>query len=94
MRFVTVRELRGRSAEVWVKLSEEKELIVTSNGKPIALMSAVSEDSLEESLAAMRRARAEAAVAAMQEQSVRAGSHRLSLNDINAEIATVRKTRR
>lgn len=94
MRFVTVRELRGRSAEVWGKLSEEKDLVVTSNGKPIALMSAISEDSLEESLAAMRRARAEAAVAAMQEQSVRAGAHRLSLNDINAEIATVRKTRR
>ncbi|MBI3921372.1 MAG: type II toxin-antitoxin system Phd/YefM family antitoxin [Armatimonadetes bacterium] len=72
MRFVTVRELHGRSAEVWVKLSEEKDLIVTSNGKPIALMSAVSEDSLEGSLAAMRRARAEAAVAGPCRSSRRA----------------------
>lgn len=36
MDFVSVRELRTRSAAVWDALREEKDLVVTSNGKPIA----------------------------------------------------------
>ena len=50
MQFVSVRELRGRSAAVWKALADEKELVVTSNGKPIALLTATSEESLEDSL--------------------------------------------
>ena len=56
MRFVTVRELRGQSAAVWKALAEERDLVVTSNGKPIALLSATSGEFLEESLGALRRA--------------------------------------
>ena len=48
MRFVSVRELRGKSAAIWKELAEEKDLVVTSNGKPIALLSATSEELLEE----------------------------------------------
>ena len=93
MRFVSVRELRGNSAETWRKLAEERELIVTSNGKPIAILSAVSEETLEESLSAFRRARAISAVDAMQIASVKAGTDRMSLREINAEIAAVRSKR-
>jgi antitoxin (DNA-binding transcriptional repressor) of toxin-antitoxin stability system len=93
MRFVSVRELRGQSAAVWKTLANEKDLIVTSNGKPIALLSAMSDENLEESLSALRRARAQAAATAMQQASVRAGTDRLSLQDINAEIDATRKQR-
>ena len=93
MRFVSVRELRGQSAAVWKTLADEKDLVVTSNGKPIAVLSATSEDHVEESLHAVRRARAEAAVAAMQQASRNAGTDRLSLDAINAEIAAVRRSR-
>jgi prevent-host-death family protein len=94
MRFLTVRELRSRSAEVWRRLADEQEMVVTSNGKPVAILSAVSSENLEESLAAVRRARAVAAVDSMQRQSVTAGRHRLSRNDIQAEIAAARKGRK
>ena len=94
MRFVSVRELRGQSAAVWKTLANEKDLIVTSNGKPIALLSAMSDENLEESLSALRRARAQAAATAMQQASVRAGTDRLSLQDINAEIDATRRQRR
>ena len=57
MRFVSVRELRSQSASVWKALSEEKDLVITSNGKPIALLSAIVEEDLEASLGAVRRAR-------------------------------------
>ncbi len=93
MRFVSVRDLRGKSAEIWKELSKVREMIITSNGKPIAILSAVSEENLEESLAAFRRARAVAAVESMQTASVEAGTDRMSLEEINAEIAAVRRKR-
>lgn len=94
MRFISVRELRGQSAAVWRILANEKDLVVTSNGKPIAVLSETSEEQLEESLRAVRRARAQAAVAAIQQASRDRGTDRLSLDDINAEIVAVRGSRR
>ena len=94
MGFVSVRELRTRSAAVWDALSEEKDLVVTSNGKPIAVLSATTASTLEASLAALRQARAQLAVAAMQERARETGADRLTLDDINAEIQAVRRQRR
>jgi antitoxin (DNA-binding transcriptional repressor) of toxin-antitoxin stability system len=93
MRFVTVRELRSRSAEVWRGLAEEPDMVITSNGRPIAILSAVSAEGLEESLSALRRARAIAGVEAMQSRSVASGRHRMGRAAIRAEIAAVRKGR-
>jgi antitoxin (DNA-binding transcriptional repressor) of toxin-antitoxin stability system len=93
MRFVTVRELRSQSADVWRRLAEEPEMVITSNGRPVAILSAVSPAGLEESLAALRRARALAAVEAMQTQSAAAGKHRTGQEAIEAEIVAVRKDR-
>ncbi len=93
MRFVSVRELRNQSASVWKALAQEKDLVITSNGKPIALLSAMVEENLEESLGAVRRARAQAAATALQQASLQAGNDRLSLADINAEIDAARRER-
>jgi len=93
VKFVTVRDLRGRPRQVWKKLAEEQELVLTSNGKPIALLSSVTEDSLERDLAALRRARALAAVKAIQAESARRFPKGLSLAVINREIAAVRRKR-
>ena len=52
------------------------------------------EDGLREMPAdAVRRARAQAAVAAIQDASLRSGTHRMSLEEINAEIDAVRRAR-
>jgi len=93
MRFVSVRDLRGKSSEIWRRVGAEKDLVVTSNGHPIAILSVVSEESLEESLAAIRRARAAQAVESMQRGSVAAGRDRLPHTEIEAEIRTVRRAR-
>jgi antitoxin (DNA-binding transcriptional repressor) of toxin-antitoxin stability system len=50
MKFVSIRDLRGKSAEVWKKLPGEGEMIITSNGRPIAILAAVNESNLEEFL--------------------------------------------
>lgn len=94
MRFVTVRDLRGRPAQVWQELSRRGELIITSNGKPIAILASTTEETLEESLRAIRAARALRALAELRHDSARRGTDRLSCKAINAEIAAVRRSRR
>ena len=94
MDFVSVRELRTQSAAVWDALGKEKDLVVTSNGKPIAVLSATTASTLEASLAALRQARAQLAVAAMQQRAQETGSDKLTLDDVNAEIEAVRRQRR
>ncbi len=94
MRFITIRDLRSKSAQIQRQLPKEKEMVLTSNGKPIAILSATSGDALEKSLAMARRIRAESAVASMQKRSMEIGGNRFSLAEINAEIAAVRKRRK
>ncbi len=94
MKFVSVRDLRGRSAEIWRELPEEREMVVTSNGRPIAILATVNESNLEESLAAFRQARAIEAVSHIQRRSVAAGTDAISAEDIEAEIAATRQARR
>ena len=94
MKFLSVRDLRGKSAQVWKSLAEEREMVVTNNGRPIAILSAVNESNLEESLSTLRRARAIEAVASLQRNSVEKGMDRLSPSDIDREIKAARKKRR
>jgi antitoxin (DNA-binding transcriptional repressor) of toxin-antitoxin stability system len=94
MRFLSVRDLRGKSAKVWKELPVEKEMIVTSNGRPIAILASIGESNVEESLAAFRQARAIAAVAALQRRSVEQGTDRMSAEEIEEEISAVRGKRR
>lgn len=94
MRFVSVRDLRGKSAEVWKDLPGEREMVITSNGRPVAILAAVNESNLEESLAAFRQARSVDAVARLQQRAGATTAGEISLDDINAEIAAVRSTRR
>jgi antitoxin (DNA-binding transcriptional repressor) of toxin-antitoxin stability system len=54
MKFVSVRDLRGKSADIWRELPKEREMVITSNGRPVAILAAVSDTSLEEFLAACR----------------------------------------
>lgn len=94
MRFLTVRELRGGSSQVWDELARQGEMVVTSNGKPVAILSPVRETDFEETLSAIRRARAVMSVTALQRESHDQGTDRLTLDEINAEIAEARRANR
>ncbi len=93
MKFLSVRDLRGKSAQVWKDLPEEREMVVTSNGRPVAILAAITEATLETSLSAFRQARAVEAVVSLQRRSVREGTDKISMEEINAEIKAVRKKR-
>ncbi len=94
MKFVTIRDLRSKSHQIQNDLPKYKEMILTSNGKPIAIMTMISEDSLEESLAAIRRARAVRAVTGLQLQSAKSGKYMMPANEIENEIREVREARK
>ena len=94
MRFIGMRDLRNRSAEILRDLPGQGEIVVTSNGKPIAILTPTCETELEESLSAIRQARAMRAVAAIQRESVRKRTDRLTAEEIGAEIQAVRRERK
>lgn len=94
MRFITIRDLRSKSAQIQRELPKEKEMVLTSNGKPIAILTATSADKFEESLAIIRQMRALEAVDLMQRRSVEKGTDRMSLKEINQEITAARKERK
>lgn len=93
MKFVTIRDLRAKSRQIQEDLPKCMEMVLTSNGKPIAIMTAISEDSLEDSLAAIRRARAISAVTGLQLQGVKSRKFMMNVREIDAEIRNVRRRR-
>ena len=94
MKMVTVRDFRSRSARVWRDLAREHQLVITSNGKPIGILSSTTEETLEQSLSAARRAQALQALTETQLEAVRDGRSKMSLEEINAEIIKARRGRR
>lgn len=93
MKFVTVRELRGRTSELWEELERQRELIVTNNGKPVAILSATDAQSLEGSLRNIRRCRAADALSGLQRGAARRGLDRLTMGEVDGEVQAFRKGR-
>jgi antitoxin (DNA-binding transcriptional repressor) of toxin-antitoxin stability system len=93
MRFVSIRELSTKPKEIWSKIKGE-EIVITSNGKPIAILSGVTEETLEKTLRAIRRSRAIMALEEMQKKSLELGLDKLTDSQIEAEIQAARKARR
>jgi antitoxin (DNA-binding transcriptional repressor) of toxin-antitoxin stability system len=87
MKFLTVQDLRTKSARIWQELPVEREMIITKNGKPTAILSSISEKDLEQVLSAFRQARASSAVAALQFDSVKKGTDKISMDEIDSEIS-------
>ena len=94
MDFVSIRDLRTRSAAIWESLAEAKDLVVTSNGKPVAVLSAATPSTLDATLAALRQARAQLAVVNMQRQAREAALDQWSPDEVHAEIKEARRQRR
>ena len=93
MRFISVRDLNTKPKEVWSKVKDE-EVVITSNGKPIALLSGVTEETLENTLRAIRRSRALIALEEMQKKSIELGLDKWTDSQIESEIKAVRKSRK
>ena len=93
MRFLSTRELRNRPGYVR-KLVQKEDLVLTANGKPVALMLGINEDDVEETALAVRQARAQRAVSRMRKHAARLPPEDRSSSAIEAEIRAVRSNRK
>jgi len=88
MDFITVREFRASSRNIWRKLSKDGKVVITNNGKPTALLIDISNEDLEYTLLSLRQARALHLFNNMRSQAEKRGF--LSEEEIEAEIQAAR----
>ncbi|MCD6120422.1 MAG: type II toxin-antitoxin system prevent-host-death family antitoxin [Spirochaetales bacterium] len=91
MKFITVRDLRNSPAKIWKELPEEQEMVITNNGRPIALLTPITDTNLEETLSTIRRVKAINAVEIMQQKSIKNKNNELTMAEIKEEIEGVRR---
>jgi prevent-host-death family protein len=91
MQFVPVRDFRIKPGEVWKKLEKEDNLIITSNGRPKALMIKINEDTLDESITVLRRAKSIMALERLHRTSVSTGLSKMTPREIGEEIKGARR---
>jgi len=94
MKFVSRRELRVSAGAVWTKLEQEKDLVITSNGRPIGVLTLANEDSLEDVLASLRAGRAQRAALNLRRAAVARGLNKCSSKDIQGVIRKGRQANR
>lgn len=94
MDFVTTKELRAESGKVWAKLEAGEDIVITRNGKPFALLVHTEAASLEDNLRAIRAERFAENVRKLQQRSVEQGLNKMSSEEIDSEIALMRKERK
>ncbi len=94
MNFVSVREFRTNPAKIWEKLKKEMEIIITSNGKPIAVLNPIYDNDIESTLEVIRRVKAIKAVESLQEDSVRKGLDKLTGEEIDEIVKKARQERK
>jgi prevent-host-death family protein len=94
MDYVTVRELREKSGEIWQRVEAGEEFVVTRNGKPFALLVHTEPGEVEAALRAHRASRFGAVLDRIQAHARESGADQLTEKDIQAEIDAVRRERR
>ncbi len=93
MKFVSSREIRVNPRPVFEAAEEGDEVVITSRGKPVALLLGISGEDLDETVRLVRRARAQAAVSRMRKAAAREGSDSMSREEIEEEISAARGER-
>jgi antitoxin (DNA-binding transcriptional repressor) of toxin-antitoxin stability system len=94
MKFVSVRDFRTSSANIWKTLPEEQEMIITNNGKPIALLTPLSDRTLENTISSIRQAKAINAVKLIQQESLKKEFDKITMEEIDEEIKRIRTQRK
>jgi len=93
VKFLSTRDLRNRPGYVR-DLAREDDLVLTANGKPIAILVGGEDDEFEETARAIRQVKAQRALSRMRSRAARRGIDRLSPKAIDAEVRGVRSKRK
>lgn len=94
MDYVTVRELREKSGEIWQRVEAGEEFVITRNGKPFALLVHTEPTAVEDRLRALRLSRMSELAQAIRGDAQACGASLLTDEDIQAEIDAARRERR
>ena len=93
MKYLSTRDLRNRPGVVR-EMVQEGDVILTANGKPVALIVPIEDGDIERTAQVLRRARVQLAVAGMRRSAEQKGRARLTGTEIEAEIRATRRARR
>jgi antitoxin (DNA-binding transcriptional repressor) of toxin-antitoxin stability system len=94
MKLIAIQDLK-QPRQLKERLLAEKELLLTSDGRPVAVL--VNLDAAEDPetmVQSIRDSRSRLALSRVREAAAHSGVARLSLSAINREIAAMRKARR
>jgi antitoxin (DNA-binding transcriptional repressor) of toxin-antitoxin stability system len=94
MKFISIRDLRNDTAGLRRDLQADREIVVTANGRPIAIMTRVDPDTVEEEILAIRRARVRSALSRMRDRARSEGLDRLTMDQIDDIVSRARRDRR
>jgi len=92
MKFITVRDFRTYPKKIWEELEKIQEMVITNNGKPIALLTPLYGSDFESTIKAVRQAKAKMSVDLMRKISVQKGNDKLSAKGLDEIIKKARKS--
>jgi hypothetical protein len=94
MDYVAINELK-KPRVVRERLAAEEELLLTNNGRPVAVLLYVGEaDDPEDVLMAARDARSRIALRRVRERARKTGAAKLTVKAIDSLVSTTRQERR
>lgn len=93
MKFLSTRDLRNRPGIVR-ELAKKDDLVLTANGKPVAILLGVDEDELEETMQAIRQSKAQRALSRMRSKAVQRGLGKSLASVVESQIRAVRSKRK
>ena len=94
MSTISVSDLKKKPAKQWLKSAGKDDLVITSKGRPVAVLLRIAAASVESTRALVRSVRALQAQTALQQATAANGGADFSMAEIDAEIAATRRARR
>ena len=94
MQFLTIRELSKSPKETLTRLDSDGKAVLTNNGKPQALLFRIDGNSFEKTLSLLRKLEFMQNITEMRLTSMRNGSSKMNIEEINAEIRAARKEKK
>jgi antitoxin (DNA-binding transcriptional repressor) of toxin-antitoxin stability system len=88
---MSINELKQQPDEQWLKSADNEDLIITSQGQPVAVLLPINAENLEPTLSTLRSVRAMMALGALQKAAEANGTGDLSVEEIDAEIKAARQ---
>ena len=86
MKFFSTTELQKDMKRVWAVLEKEKQVLITQNGKPVAVLTESSEDLFERQRDEFIKSQFKASLDATAQRAKASGMDKLSYQEIDAII--------